>query len=95
MSMVSSRWVLLSFVRYLFSRSDQNTKEEKENDPTRLYQRGFNVQFIPEMLVVEELYEEAVVNTSRKLILFNGELDRIRSGCILFYRPCDHLFLHH
>lgn len=36
-----------------------------------------------EMLVVEELYKEAVVNTSRKLIIFNGELDRIRSGCIL------------
>nr|GME00075.1 protein LOW PSII ACCUMULATION 3, chloroplastic [Ipomoea batatas] len=41
----------------------------------------FNVN---EMLVVEELYKEAVVNTSRKLIVFNGELDRIRSGCILF-----------
>ena len=37
-----------------------------------------------EMLVVEELYKEAVVNTDRKLIIFNGELDRIRSGCILF-----------
>lgn len=36
-----------------------------------------------EMLVVEELYKEAVVNTARKLIIFNGELDRIRSGCIL------------
>ncbi|KAI3453871.1 hypothetical protein Pfo_010534 [Paulownia fortunei] len=40
----------------------------------------FNVN---EMLVVEELYKEAVVNTTRKLIIFNGELDRIRSGCIL------------
>ncbi|KAG7612326.1 unnamed protein product [Arabidopsis thaliana] len=37
----------------------------------------FNVN---EMLVVEELYKEAVVNTDRKLIIFNGELDRIRSG---------------
>ncbi|KAL5670659.1 hypothetical protein ACJX0J_022880, partial [Zea mays] len=37
----------------------------------------FNVN---EMLVVEELYKEAVVGTSRKLIIFNGELDRIRSG---------------
>lgn len=37
----------------------------------------FNVN---EMLVVEELYKEAVANTSRKLIVFNGELDRIRSG---------------
>lgn len=36
------------------------------------------------MLVVEELYKEAVVGTNRKLIIFNGELDRIRSGCILF-----------
>ncbi|CAK9153278.1 unnamed protein product [Ilex paraguariensis] len=39
----------------------------------------FNVN---EMLVVEELYKEAVVNTTRKMIIFNGELDRIRSGCI-------------
>ncbi|KAJ6943108.1 hypothetical protein NC652_008794 [Populus alba x Populus x berolinensis] len=38
----------------------------------------FNVN---EMLVVEELYKEAVVETARKLIIFNGELDRIRSGC--------------
>lgn len=37
----------------------------------------FNVN---EMLVVEELYKEAVLNTERKLIVFNGELDRIRSG---------------
>ncbi|XP_052170110.1 protein LPA3 isoform X2 [Diospyros lotus] len=37
----------------------------------------FNVN---EMLVVEELYNEAVANTIRKLIIFNGELDRIRSG---------------
>ncbi|XP_009605749.1 uncharacterized protein [Nicotiana tomentosiformis] len=37
----------------------------------------FNVN---EMLVVEELYKAAVSNTSRKLIIFNGELDRIRSG---------------
>ncbi|OVA18420.1 protein of unknown function DUF1995 [Macleaya cordata] len=41
----------------------------------------FNVN---EMLVVEELYKEAVENTSRKLIIFNGELDRIRSG---YYPP--------
>ncbi|KAG8382076.1 hypothetical protein BUALT_Bualt05G0038900 [Buddleja alternifolia] len=41
----------------------------------------FNVN---EMLVVEELYKEAVINTSRKLIIFNGELDRIRSG---YYPP--------
>lgn len=36
-----------------------------------------------EMLVVEELYKEAVIDTPRKMIIFNGELDRIRSGCIL------------
>ncbi|OAY24354.1 protein LPA3 [Manihot esculenta] len=41
----------------------------------------FNVN---EMLVVEELYREAVTNTTRKLIIFNGELDRIRSG---YYPP--------
>ncbi|XP_062224182.1 uncharacterized protein LOC133922741 isoform X2 [Phragmites australis] len=29
---------------------------------------------------VNELYKEAVVGTNRKLIVFNGELDRIRSG---------------
>ncbi|CAN4128056.1 unnamed protein product [Withania somnifera] len=44
----------------------------------------FNVN---EMLVVEELYKEAVPNTSRKLIIFNGELDRIRSG---YYPPFFH-----
>ncbi|XP_028241529.1 uncharacterized protein LOC114419914 [Glycine soja] len=33
-----------------------------------------------EILVVEELYKEEVLNTERKLIIFNGELDRIRSG---------------
>lgn len=45
----------------------------------------FLMQFfcLVEMLVVEELYKEAVFNTTRKLIIFNGELDRIRSGCIL------------
>ncbi|CAN4076352.1 unnamed protein product [Withania somnifera] len=41
----------------------------------------FNVN---EMLVVEELYKAAVSKTSRKLIIFNGELDRIRSG---YYPP--------
>ncbi|KAI3968568.1 hypothetical protein MKW92_017255 [Papaver armeniacum] len=33
---------------------------------------------------VNELYKEAVEKQSRKMIIFNGELDRIRSGCILF-----------
>ncbi|KAF3447855.1 hypothetical protein FNV43_RR08561 [Rhamnella rubrinervis] len=41
----------------------------------------FNVN---EMLVVEELYKDAVMNTNRKLIIFNGELDRIRTG---YYPP--------
>ncbi|KAI4312957.1 hypothetical protein MLD38_037741 [Melastoma candidum] len=40
----------------------------------------FNVS---EMLVVDELYREAVEGNDRRLIIFNGELDRIRSGCIL------------
>lgn len=39
--------------------------------------------YYAEMIVVEELYKEAVMNTTRKLIIFNGEIDRIRSGCIL------------
>ncbi|GAV92354.1 LOW QUALITY PROTEIN: DUF1995 domain-containing protein, partial [Cephalotus follicularis] len=41
----------------------------------------FNVN---EMLVVEELYKEAVVYTARKMIIFNGELDQIRSD---YYPP--------
>lgn len=41
----------------------------------------FNVN---EMLVVEELYKDTVANTSRQLIIFNGEIDRIRSG---YYPP--------
>ena len=56
------------------------------NIPTFLYHPEFLClvfSCISEMLVVEELYKEAVENTARKLIIFNGELDRIRSGCIL------------
>ncbi|KAF0930524.1 hypothetical protein E2562_033262 [Oryza meyeriana var. granulata] len=41
----------------------------------------FNVN---EMLAVEELYKESIAGTDRKLIIFNGELDRIRSG---YYPP--------
>ncbi|MQL75683.1 hypothetical protein Taro_008069 [Colocasia esculenta] len=44
----------------------------------------FNVN---EMLVVEELYREAVLNTDRKLIIFNGELDRIRTDYPSFFYP--------
>ncbi|KAG5540323.1 hypothetical protein RHGRI_020531 [Rhododendron griersonianum] len=46
---------------------------------------------VNEMLVVEELYNEAVAKTTRKLIIFNGELDRIRSGfnrCFFFFFRC-------
>lgn len=46
-----------------------------------------------EMLVVDELYREAVKSTDRRLIIFNGELDRIRSGCILFDGHCSGIFL--
>ncbi|XP_059641231.1 protein LPA3 isoform X2 [Cornus florida] len=49
-----------------------------------LFLVGYPYFNVNEMLVVEELYKEAVVNTSRKLIIFNGELDRIRSG---YYPP--------
>jgi hypothetical protein len=45
------------------------------------------------MLVVEELYKEAVKNTARKLIIFNGELDRIRSGCILCQFYMVHIYI--
>ncbi|XP_010439656.1 PREDICTED: protein LOW PSII ACCUMULATION 3, chloroplastic [Camelina sativa] len=46
----------------------------------QLFLVGYPYFNVNEMLVVEELYKEAVVNTDRKLIIFNGELDRIRSG---------------
>ncbi|KAL1536371.1 protein LPA3 [Salvia divinorum] len=45
-----------------------------------LFLVGYPYFNVNEMLVVEELYKEAVVETSRTLIIFNGELDRIRSG---------------
>lgn len=45
-----------------------------------LFLIGYPYFNVNEMLVVEELYKEAVANTSRKMIIFNGELDRIRSG---------------
>ncbi|XP_042029013.1 protein LPA3 isoform X2 [Salvia splendens] len=46
----------------------------------QLFLVGYPYFNVNEMLVVEELYKEAVVETSRNLIIFNGELDRIRSG---------------
>ncbi|XP_048320588.1 protein LPA3 isoform X2 [Ziziphus jujuba] len=49
-----------------------------------LFLVGYPYFNVNEMLVVEELYKDAVVNTDRKLIIFNGELDRIRSG---YYPP--------
>lgn len=36
------------------------------------------------MIAVEELYKSAAETSGRPIIIFNGELDRIRSGCILF-----------
>nr|KJB25169.1 hypothetical protein B456_004G179700 [Gossypium raimondii] len=48
-----------------------------------LFLVGYPYFNVNEMIVVEELYKEAVMNTNRKMIIFNGELDRIRSGCIL------------
>ncbi|KAK7407091.1 hypothetical protein VNO78_08733 [Psophocarpus tetragonolobus] len=49
-----------------------------------LFLVGYPYFNVNEILVVEELYKEAVLNTERKLIIFNGELDRIRSG---YYPP--------
>ena len=40
---------------------------------------------ISEMIAVEELHRDSAVASRRPIIVFNGELDRIRSGCIL---PC-------
>jgi hypothetical protein len=40
----------------------------------------FNVN---EMIAVEELHRDAAESAKRPIIVFNGELDRIRSGCIL------------
>ncbi|CAH1451796.1 unnamed protein product [Lactuca virosa] len=50
-------------------------KEEDE-----LFIVGYPYFNVNEMLVVEELYREAVASTARQMIIFNGELDRIRSG---------------
>ncbi|KAK1408093.1 hypothetical protein QVD17_39726 [Tagetes erecta] len=50
-------------------------KEEDE-----LFIVGYPYFNVNEMLVVEELYKEAVAATTRQMIIFNGELDRIRSG---------------
>ncbi|KAI7728661.1 hypothetical protein M8C21_010227 [Ambrosia artemisiifolia] len=55
-------------------------KEEDE-----LFIVGYPYFNVNEMLVVEELYRDAVAATTRQMIIFNGELDRIRSGCILSY----------
>ncbi|XP_040954374.1 uncharacterized protein [Gossypium hirsutum] len=45
-----------------------------------LFLVGYPYFNVNEMIVVEELYKEAVMNTNRKMIIFNGELDCIRSG---------------
>ncbi|KDO45197.1 hypothetical protein CISIN_1g020394mg [Citrus sinensis] len=60
------------------------TEKVKMADRVKLEDELFLVAYpyfnVNEMLVVEELYKEAVFNTAWKLIIFNGELDRIRSG---------------
>uniref|UniRef100_A0A7N0UX20 DUF1995 domain-containing protein n=1 Tax=Kalanchoe fedtschenkoi TaxID=63787 RepID=A0A7N0UX20_KALFE len=45
-----------------------------------LFVVGYPYFNVNEMLVVEELFKDAVANTDRAMIIFNGELDRIRSG---------------
>ncbi|KAH0870019.1 hypothetical protein HID58_077041 [Brassica napus] len=60
-----------------FERVKMSDRVKPEDELFLVAYPYFNVN---EMLVVEELYKEAVVNTDRKLIIFNGELDRIRSG---------------
>lgn len=35
------------------------------------------------MIAVEELYKDSAAASNRPIVVFNGELDRIRSGCIL------------
>ncbi|XP_051129361.1 uncharacterized protein LOC127250233 isoform X2 [Andrographis paniculata] len=57
---------------------------ERVKPGDELFLVGYPYFNVNEMLVVEELYKEAVENTLRKLIIFNGELDRIRSG---YYPP--------
>ncbi|GAY48935.1 hypothetical protein CUMW_115450 [Citrus unshiu] len=58
------------------------TEKVKMADRVKLEDELFLVAYpyfnVNEMLVVEELYKEAVFNTAWKLIIFNGELDRIR-----------------
>ena len=36
-----------------------------------------------EILAVEDLYTNATAGSNIPILVFNGELDRIRSGCIL------------
>ena len=42
------------------------------------------VEWCTEMVAVEEVYNKAIKGTSRPLLIFNGELDRIRTG---YYPP--------
>ncbi|KAK2973216.1 hypothetical protein RJ640_024503 [Escallonia rubra] len=52
-----------------------------------LFLVGYPYFNVNEMIVVEELFKEAVVGTARQLIIFNGELDRIRSDYPPFFYP--------
>ncbi|KAL8141713.1 hypothetical protein V2J09_014745 [Rumex salicifolius] len=59
----------------------------------KLFVVGYPYFNVNEMLVVEELYKEAVESTDRSMIIFNGELDRIRSGCILVGNELESVIL--
>ncbi|KAL4340956.1 hypothetical protein GQ457_08G024640 [Hibiscus cannabinus] len=63
-----------------FGFSEKVKMADRVKPDDELFLVGYPYFNVNEMIVVEELYKEAVVNTNRKLIVFNGELDRIRSG---------------
>mgnify|MGYP006872734893 CR=1 FL=1 len=52
----------------------------------RAFSPSINYQLVivfAEILAVEDLYTNATARSEIPIIVFNGELDRIRSGCIL------------
>ncbi|CAN1174908.1 hypothetical protein LINPERHAP2_LOCUS31613 [Linum perenne] len=63
-----------------FGFSEKVRMSDRVKPEDELFLVGYPYFNVNEMLVVEELYNEAVANTARKMIIFNGELDRIRSG---------------
>ncbi|CAN0910168.1 hypothetical protein LINGRAHAP2_LOCUS26140 [Linum grandiflorum] len=63
-----------------FGFSEKVRMSDRVKPEDELFVVGYPYFNVNEMLVVEELYNEAVANTDRKMIIFNGELDRIRSG---------------